>query len=111
MDCGIDERSTYKWGDTDTVGGASVQILVVIDTSQVDDGIYKITLLWTAVHEIRVGDPQSHGRKRCIGHLLLLVGNLVGRRFWTLMAVISDKLLKVGDLLFSYSICSIRWQR
>ena len=62
----IDESSTYKWGDTDTVGRTSVQVLVVIDTSQVDDGIYEVTLLWTAIHEIGVGDL-DWSRKAMVG--------------------------------------------
>ncbi len=78
----------------------------MVDTSQVDDGVYKVTLLWTAVHEIGVGDldwsRKAMVRGDVLGTFCGLLGIWRGEGFGLLMAV-SDNLSKVGDLLFSYN--------
>jgi len=43
---------TYERGDRSAIRGTIVQVLVVIDTSEPDNGVYEGLLLGSAIHSI-----------------------------------------------------------
>ena len=41
---------TYEGCDGDAVGGTTIEVLEVCDTSEADDGVNEGQLLWNAIH-------------------------------------------------------------
>jgi len=42
--------------DGDAIGGTAVEVLVVRDTGEADDGVDEGRLLWTSVHSVGICD-------------------------------------------------------